>query len=178
MVCYRAFLFGGVSDNETKRGEDLSSEFHNDLYTFNFTNRRWFAAQLRPPKDYKQQQDRAADSAAADGGTAPAASNSSSSSTAAASSSSSSSKPAAEVDPELQKLLSSGQDKNSAIYKAAVRIQSRFRGYVVRKAYKLYQLGGVVSEILYSPAVYGLDMSAKNMPKPKGRISPQVRLVQ
>jgi hypothetical protein len=35
----RAFLFGGVSDNETKRGEDLSSEFHNDLYTFNFTNR-------------------------------------------------------------------------------------------------------------------------------------------
>jgi len=45
-----------VSDNETKRGEDLSSDFHNDLYTFNFTSRRWFAAQLRPPKDYKQQQ--------------------------------------------------------------------------------------------------------------------------
>jgi hypothetical protein len=35
----RAFLFGGVSDNETKRGEDLSSEFHNDLYTFSFVNR-------------------------------------------------------------------------------------------------------------------------------------------
>jgi hypothetical protein len=48
------------------------------------------------------------------------------------------------------------------------------RGYVVRKAYKLYQLGGVVSEILYSPAAYGLDMSAKNMPKPRARISPQV----
>jgi len=44
----------------------------------------------------------------------------------------------------------------------------------VRKAYKLYQLGGVVSEILYSPAAYGLDMSAKNMPKPRARISPQV----
>lgn len=45
---------------------------------------------------------------------------------------------------------------------------------MVRKAYKLYQLGGVVSEILYSPAAYGLDMSAKNLPKPRGRISPQV----
>jgi hypothetical protein len=45
---------------------------------------------------------------------------------------------------------------------------------VVRKAYKLYQLGGVVSEILYSPAAYGLDMSVKNMPKPRARISPQV----
>jgi hypothetical protein len=44
----------------------------------------------------------------------------------------------------------------------------------VRKAYKLYQLGGVVSEILYSPAAYGLDMSVKNMPKPRARISPQV----
>eukprot|EP00882_Tetradesmus_deserticola_P015643 GHRQ01016668.1.p1 GENE.GHRQ01016668.1~~GHRQ01016668.1.p1 ORF type:complete len:174 (+),score=48.83 GHRQ01016668.1:370-891(+) len=48
------------------------------------------------------------------------------------------------------------------------------RGYVVRKAYKLYQLGGVVSEILYSPAAYGLDMSVKNMPKPRARISPQI----
>jgi hypothetical protein len=37
----RAFLFGGVSDNEAKGGEDLSSEFHNDLYTFNMDNRRW-----------------------------------------------------------------------------------------------------------------------------------------
>lgn len=52
MVAYRhqALLFGGVSDNEAKGGEDLSSEFHNDLYWFNFNNHRWFAAQLRPPK--------------------------------------------------------------------------------------------------------------------------------
>lgn len=35
----RAFLFGGVSDNEAKGGEDLSSEFHNDLYTFSFLNK-------------------------------------------------------------------------------------------------------------------------------------------
>uniref|UniRef100_A0A383WDZ9 DUF4110 domain-containing protein n=1 Tax=Tetradesmus obliquus TaxID=3088 RepID=A0A383WDZ9_TETOB len=178
----RAFLFGGVSDNETKRGEDLSSEFHNDLYTFNFNNRRWFAAQLRPPKDYKQQQDAAA-AAAADGQPPAAAADTGSQQQqqqAAAASSSSSSKPAVgagssgDVSREMAALMDAGQDKNSAIYRAAVRIQSRFRGYVVRKAYKLYQLGGVVSEILYSPAAYGLDMSAKNMPKPRARISPQV----
>lgn len=31
-------------------GEDLSSEFHNDLYQFNFEKRRWFVAEIRPPK--------------------------------------------------------------------------------------------------------------------------------
>jgi hypothetical protein len=39
----RAFLFGGVSDNEARGGEDLSSEFHNDLYTFSALN-RWGGA--------------------------------------------------------------------------------------------------------------------------------------
>lgn len=58
--------------------------------------------------------------------------------------------------------------------RAAVRIQSRFRGYVVRKAYKLYKIGGVVSEILYSPAAFGLDMSVKNQLKPRARINAQV----
>lgn len=46
-----------------------------------------------------------------------------------------------------------------------------YRGYVVRKAYQLYKIGGVVSEILYSPATYGLDLSVLNMPKPRARIS-------
>jgi hypothetical protein len=36
------------------------------------------------------------------------------------------------------------------------------------------QVGGVMSELLYSPAAYGLDMSVRNMPKPRARISPQV----
>lgn len=35
----RAFLFGGVSDNEARGGEDLSSEFHNDMYTLSLANR-------------------------------------------------------------------------------------------------------------------------------------------
>lgn len=38
------------------------------------------------------------------------------------------------------------------------------------------QVGGVVSELLYSPAAYGLDMSVRNMPKPRARISPQASL--
>lgn len=242
--CRRAFLFGGVSDNETKRGEDLSSEFHNDLYTFAFTNRRWFAAQLRPPKDYKQQQQQQEEQGQArqqqqqqqDGGCAPQQPPQQQQQQAPSGSSNDSTAPPSR---ELQALIQAGQtDKESAAYKAAVRIQSRFRwerrragcsvdltcsarvheccitvlhpstcccinnelkklcvrsalralccgrhymvvscccrGFVVRKAYKLYQLGGVVSEILYSPAAYGLDMSAKNMPKPRARISPLV----
>ncbi|KAF8055334.1 KLHDC4 [Scenedesmus sp. PABB004] len=202
----RAFLFGGVSDNETKRGEDLSSEFHNDLYTFSFANRRWFAAQLRPPKDYKQQAGGGGGDAGAAaeegpqqqpppppqqrqaGGGGGGASGSSSSSSAAAGGAPAPPRQAggaggggaaagAGLSRELGALLEAGQDKDSPIYRAAVRIQSRFRGYVVRKAYKLYQLGGVVSEILYSPAAYGLDMSVRNMPKPRARISPQVAVV-
>jgi hypothetical protein len=43
----RAFLFGGVSDNEAKGGEDLSSEFHNDLYTFSCGNRWAWLESLR-----------------------------------------------------------------------------------------------------------------------------------
>lgn len=78
---------------------------------------------------------------------------------------------AAGADREAQALFEAGRDRNSALYKAAVRIQANFRGYVVRKAYKLYKIGGVVSEILYSPAAFGLDMSTRNMPKPRGRIS-------
>jgi hypothetical protein len=180
-----------VSDNETKRGEDLSSDFHNDLYTFNFTSRRWFAAQLRPPKDYKQQQAAAGDAAVhgssssnsssqqqqQPGGSNAAAGTAGTSAAVAAAGggmSHGSSTAASGINRELEALLAAGQDKSSPIYQAAVRIQSRFRGYVVRKAYKLYQLGGVVSEILYSPAAYGLDMSVKNMPKPRARISPQV----
>ncbi|QDZ25591.1 hypothetical protein HOP50_18g81330 [Chloropicon primus] len=37
--------------------------------------------------------------------------------------------------------------------KAATKIQAHFRGYSVRKAYKVYRVGGKVGELLYSPAV-------------------------
>lgn len=128
----RAFLFGGVSDNETKRGEDLSSEFHNDLYVFNFLTRRWYVAALRPPKDYEgaaaagepdqqqQQQQKQLPAAAAAGG---------------------------QRRPPQPAGTAGGRD--AAVHAAATAIQACFRGYLVRKAYKAYQLGGVVSELLY-----------------------------
>ncbi|GLC36147.1 hypothetical protein PLESTB_001375400 [Pleodorina starrii] len=169
----RAFVFGGVSDNEAKGGEDLSSEFHNDLYTFNFERRRWFAAELRPP----------ATGGAAGGGkggagkaaSADAASSSDDAATAAAAAGGSSSSSAATaaapiVSPEMADRLAAATDRTSALYRAAVKIQASYRGYVVRKAYQLYRIGGVVSEILYSPATYGLDLSVLNIPKPKARI--------
>jgi len=168
----RALLFGGVSDNETKGGEDLSSDFHNDLFQFNFEKRKWFAAELRPPKQQQQDGDTVmTDAAGASGG----ASGTDAGGAAGPGPSSSAAAPA--LSPALKALMEAGRDKNSPIYRAAVRIQSRFRGYVVRKAYTLYKIGGVVSEILYSPAAYGLDMSVKNMPKPRGRISAQVCVV-
>ena len=90
-------------------------------------HRRWFAAQLRPPKDYKQQQQQDPQQQQ-EGGSQPQQplqqqQPSSQEAAAAAAGSSSSST----VRPEVQQLIESGQDKNSAAYRAAVRIQSRFR---------------------------------------------------
>lgn len=45
------------------------------------------------------------------------------------------------------------------------------------QAYKAYKLGGKVSELLYSPALYGIDLSAQNMPKPRARSSPMLAVV-
>mmetsp|Transcript_35362 Transcript_35362/g.89532 ORF Transcript_35362/g.89532 Transcript_35362/m.89532 type:complete len:561 (-) Transcript_35362:2296-3978(-) len=168
----RAFLFGGASDNEAKGGLDLSSEFHNDLYTFNLDKRRWYAAELRPPAKAK-----GADGKGGEGAEAAGGEGASSSMAAAEAAAAGDAKAPAAPSPQVAALLAAGQDKNSAIYRAAVKIQAQFRGYVVRKAYKLYRLGGVVSEILYSPAAYGLDMSAKNMPRPKARLGAQVCVV-
>ena len=45
------------------------------------------------------------------------------------------------------------------------------------QAYKAYQMGGKVSELLYSPALFGVDLSAQNMPKPRARSSPMMAVV-
>ena len=39
----------------------------------------------------------------------------------------------------------------SELTRAAVKIQAHYRGYQVRKAFKIYKVGGQVSELLYSP---------------------------
>ncbi|PNW83835.1 hypothetical protein CHLRE_04g217938v5 [Chlamydomonas reinhardtii] len=148
----RAFVFGGVSDNEAKGGEDLSSEFHIDLYKFNFERRRWFAAELRPPADAKGKKAGIADAEA--GKTRPQL-----------------------LLPTAGKLAAMTSDKNSALYRAAVKIQASYRGYKVRKAYIATRIGGVVSELLYSPATFGLDLSSLNMPKPRARIGALMAVV-
>eukprot|EP00798_Chlamydomonas_sp_ICE-L_P018504 gene18504-25003_t len=158
----RALLFGGVSDNESRGGEDMSSEFHNDMYQFSFDKRRWFAAEMRPVKKTAAE---TADTemVEAKDATAPGASK-------GGSAGGPGGKETKVLDPSASALMKAGNDKNSAIYRAAARIQAHFRGFVVRKAYKVYQMGGPISEILYSPALYGLDLSARNAPRPKGRI--------
>ena len=40
------------------------------------------------------------------------------------------------------------------------------------QAYKTYKLGGAVSELLYSPAAYGIDLSQKDMPRPRECFTP------
>ena len=42
-------------------------------------------------------------------------------------------------------------------------------GGCTAQAYTTYKLGGKLSEMLYSPATYGVDFSGKNLPRPKAR---------
>ena len=49
--------------------------------------------------------------------------------------------------------------------------------FVALQAYKAYKLGGKVTELLYSPALYGIDLSAQNMPKPRARAAPMMAVV-
>jgi hypothetical protein len=42
------------------------------------------------------------------------------------------------------------------------------------QAYKTYRLGGEISELLYSPATYGLDLSSKDLIKPRARAAPML----
>lgn len=45
------------------------------------------------------------------------------------------------------------------------------------QAYTTYKLGGKLSEMLYSPATYGVDFSAKHLPRPKARANPTMAVV-
>lgn len=63
-------------------------------------------------------------------------------------------------------------DKNEAASRAATLIQAAFRGYAIRKAYETYKVGGKVSELLYSPATYGIDWDSKELIRPRARSAP------
>lgn len=42
------------------------------------------------------------------------------------------------------------------------------------QAYKTYKIGGKVSELLYSPAAYGIDLSSQHVLKPRARANPML----
>lgn len=48
----------------------------------------------------------------------------------------------------------------------------------MRSAYRAYRIGGVVSELLYSPATYGIDLSSKDMIKPRARSAPMLTVLR
>ena len=46
------------------------------------------------------------------------------------------------------------------------------------QAYQTYKLGGKVSELLYSPATYGVDFGSKALLKPRARQAPLMAVVK
>ena len=54
----------------------------------------------------------------------------------------------------------------------------RPRPHSPAQAYTTYKLGGQVSELLYSPATFGLDLSAKDMIKPRARAAPMLAVLR
>ncbi|KAL4853408.1 Kelch domain-containing protein 4 [Chlorella vulgaris] len=175
----RAVLFGGIMDQEGKAsklegwhtsGDRVYSELFNELYQFNLDSRRWFPLGLRIPKKAVKTE--------AAAGAAPAElveeqqqQQQPAQQQDASSRHSSSSLPPG-VSPEmhavLQRMLA---DKSGLVHTAAATIQANFRGY---RAYKTYRLGGEISELLYSPATYGLDLSSKDLIKPRARAAPML----
>ena len=148
-------LFGGVSDNETLGGESLVSEFYNDLFAFNLENTRWYPIALKGlPAKPGGQGGGASSSGGVAGGSRAASTAVASKSTAAA----------AAIDtsgftPGMRELLAAQGEGAQKLHAAATRIQAHYRGYTVRKAYRVYRVGGAVSELLYSPATFGIDLS-------------------
>ncbi len=146
-------------------------QLYNDMYQFNFDLRRWFPVALRPTNQQKggkvgpqassaqQQQQQEGEGGGESGGSAAGEP-----------------KPLPPgVSPEMhEKLMQLAADKGSVFHRAAEKIQAHFRGHMVRKAFQAYKLGGQISELLYSPATYGVDLSAADMLKPRARSAPMV----
>ena len=153
----RAIFFGGVHDREGG-GDRLYSELFNEAYQFNMASRRWFPLAMRPPK--KSPSAAAAAEEASREGEEPV-------------------ELPPGVSPEMHAvLMNMKSEKDSPLNRAATRIQAAFRGHMVRSALKAYKLGGQISELLYSPATYGIDLSAKDMIKPRARSAPMLAVLR
>lgn len=151
----RAIVFGGVHDREGA-GDRMYSELFNEIYQFNMASRRWFPLAIRPAKLSKREKKEEEEEGAHEEKLLPPG-----------------------VRPEVHALLMTVmQNKDSALVKAATRIQAAYRGHVVRSAYTAYKLGGQVSELLYSPAAYGIDLSATDMIKPRARSAPMLAVLK
>ena len=139
----RSVLFGGVVDHEIRKGEVIVSEFFSDSYAMSLENGRWFPVTL-----YADKSDKTGTAPSAGGGLAEA------------------------------ERVARGESDNanfnvkSAEARAAIKIQAHYRGYAVRKAYKLYKVGGQVSELLYSPG--SGEAAPKTAPRPRGRMNAAV----
>lgn len=147
---HRAILFGGITDQPGK-GDRLFSQAHDELFQLNFDRQRWGHVVLRAPK------------------AGPVAA------------------VAVVVEAEARADGVSGntvpEDATSAsqaaLQKAALKIQSRYRGYRVRKAFQTFKLGGGgITDLRYSPALYGVDLSnAAAAPRPRARSNLQMCIV-
>lgn len=150
-----AVLFGGIFDREGA-GEKVYSALFNDTFKFNMDSKRWFPLVLRPPSI-------AAASAAA---------------SAAANNKASVSVNNNRAEESTNALVGMSPDILTVLQRAATRIQAHYRGYRTRKAFETYRLGGPVSELLYSPAAYGIDLSSRDMMRPRARSGAMVTLIK
>ena len=138
----RAVLFGGVVDHEVRKGEVIISEFFSDAYSMSLEDGRWFPVTL-----YADKSDAS--------GAVPGAS--------------------ARGGREEAERVARGESVNEnfnvrdSATRAAIKIQAHYRGYAVRKAFKLYKVGGQVSELLYSPG--SGEAAPKTAPRPRGRMN-------
>ena len=143
----RAILFGGVTDQHG-RGDHMFSTLHDELYQFNLDSRRWYPVAVKAPAKALAKADKQAEAphppqnglTNAEGtceraaATSPDQTSQSEEVSAASSRGRGVGGNTEQVQPDLaDKLSRAGVDKESALYKAAARIQSRFRGYTVRK---------------------------------------------
>lgn len=163
----RAIIFGGVTDQHG-RGDHMFSTLHDELYQFNLDSRRWYPVAVKAPAKASAKANKEAeasqgsqDDATEAMGTSMGPAASSPDQTAHRDEPVASSgmggaaqggpahggrvangaarNDAEQVQPDLaDKLSKAGVDKESALYKAAARIQSRFRGYTVRKVNLLH----------------------------------------
>mmetsp|Transcript_19719 Transcript_19719/g.59590 ORF Transcript_19719/g.59590 Transcript_19719/m.59590 type:complete len:540 (-) Transcript_19719:140-1759(-) len=149
---HRAIIFGGITDQPGK-GDRLFSQAHDDLFQYNFEKQRWGHVMLRPPKKGLFAEADAV--AAADAQSDAAVSGGG-------------------AEAEQSDL----DGASEALHRAALRIQSRYRGYRVRKAFHTYKLGGGgVTDFQYSPALFGVDLRGDAAaPRPRARSNAQMAI--